>query len=279
MVEEFIVTNLDLHTPYPLTNSDVEHFRNNGFVRLKRALSNDVLSLYGEEITRKVIELNTLHLPMEQRSTYQRAFLQIMNLWTKSDVVREFVFGKRLARIAAELLGVQSVRMYHDQALYKEAGGGFTPWHADQFYWPIDTDKCCTVWIPLQETTADMGPLAFAAGSHNFTFGRDLPISDDSEAMIEAALAKQKYPYISDPFELGEVSFHYGWTFHRADANNTNRARRVMTIIYMDANMRLKTPQNANQQQDWESWCPGVWIGEVINSPLNPIIYDRDIDH
>jgi len=118
-----------------------------------------------------------------------------------------------------------------------------------------------------------MGPLAFAAGSHRFTFGRELPISDDSEAMIERALTEQHFPYIDDPFELGEVSFHYGWTFHRADANTTNQPRRVMTIIYMDAEMRLKAPENSNQQNDWDTWCPGARVGDVINTPLNPVIY------
>ncbi len=46
--------------------------------------------------------------------------------------MRKFVFGTRLARIAAELMGVRGVRIYHDQALCKLPGGGPTPWHADQ---------------------------------------------------------------------------------------------------------------------------------------------------
>lgn len=59
-----------------------------------------------------------------------------MNLCEHSQVVCEFVTGKRLARIAAELLEVEGVRLYHDQSLYKEPGGGITPAHADQYYWP-----------------------------------------------------------------------------------------------------------------------------------------------
>ena len=38
----------------------------------------------------------------------------------------------------------KSVRLYHDQALFKEAGGGITPWHQDQHYWPLDTDRTIT---------------------------------------------------------------------------------------------------------------------------------------
>jgi len=61
---------------------------------------------------------------------------------------------------------VDGVRIYHDQALFKEPGGGFTPWHADQYYWPLETDKTITAWMPLQSIPLTMGPLEFSAGRH-----------------------------------------------------------------------------------------------------------------
>jgi ectoine hydroxylase-related dioxygenase (phytanoyl-CoA dioxygenase family) len=178
-----------------------------------------------------------------------------------------------VARLAAELMGTRGVRLYHDQALYKESGGGLTPWHADQQYWPLATDKCCTVWVPLQATPLTMGPLAFSVGSHRVATGRDLPISDESEQKISKALLEQKLPQDETPFDLGEVSFHSGWTFHRAGGNSSGEPRRVMTVIYMDVDMRLAPPRNKNQERDWQSWCPGAAVGEVINSPLNPILF------
>ena len=74
-------------------------------------------------------------------------------------------------------------------------------------------------------------------------------------------------------FDLGEVSFHSGWVFHRAGANTTNKTRKVMTVIYMDGEMKLKFPDNENQTRDMEKWCPGTSIGEIIDSPLNPILF------
>ena len=210
---------------------------------------------------------------MEERTTYEKAFLQVMNLWRERDAVRAFVFGRRLARVAAELVGVVGVRLYHDQALYKEPGGGHTPWHADQYYWPLATDRCCTAWVPLQDVPLEMGPLAFAAGSHRVEVGRDLPISDESEAEMARELERAALPHVEEPFALGDVSFHAGWTFHRAGANRTGRMRAVMTVIYMDAAMRLAAPKNANQQNDWDTWCPGAVVGETIATPLNPVLY------
>ena len=132
------------------------------------------------------------------------------------------------------------------------------------------------MWIPLQKTPLEMGPLAFAEGSHRFTFGRDLKISDESEAQIQKALADGNHPYVQEPFDLGEVSFHYGWTFHRAEGNETDQPREVMTIIYMDVDMRLKEPENENQVKDREGCCPGVEVGEIIDSVENPVLYEME---
>jgi hypothetical protein len=41
----------------------------------------------------------------------------------------------------------------------------------------------------------------------------------------------------------------------------------------MDKNMRLIAPANDNQIADWNTWCPGAEIGQVIATELNPVIY------
>ena len=195
-------TSLDLDTPYTLDPAQIAFYREHGYVKLKNVLTPEILAHYGPEITRLVKELNTQNVPMEERSTYNKAFLQIQNLWTHSDAVREFAFSRRLARIAAELMGVTGVRMYHDQALYKEPGGGVTPWHADQYYWPVDSDQTITAWIPLLALPREMGPLAFSPDTHRMSFGRDLGISDESEQKLGDVLRGN--PLDDTPFDLGE---------------------------------------------------------------------------
>ncbi|MEV4177957.1 phytanoyl-CoA dioxygenase family protein [Nonomuraea sp. NPDC049709] len=263
----------DLELPYDLDASAVRRFDEDGFVKLPGVLDAKTIAAYEPEITSKVIELNTQHLPLEERDTYGKAFLQVTNLWRHSDPVREFAFSQRLARIAAELLGVEGVRLYHDQALYKEPGGGITPWHADQYYWPLAGDRTVTVWIPLQETPAEMGPLSFAAGSHRFEYGRDLPISEESERALRQALAERDFPHVGTPYRLGEVSYHLGWTFHHAPPNRSSIPRRVMTVIYMDADITVARPANDHQANDLRAWLPGAEVGAVPDTPLNPVLY------
>lgn len=266
-----------LDAPYPLTREQIEFYRENQYIKLKQVFPPELLSYFAAEIARSVQELNTMHLPLELRSTYNKAFLQVMNLWRHNETVQQLVFSKRLARLASELMGVRGVRLYHDQALFKEPGGGFTPWHADQYYWPLANDHTVTVWIPMQDTPLEMGPLEFSAKSYLLQGGRELKISDESETVISKKLRISDFEHIVEPFALGEISFHSGWLFHRAGANRSNRMRQVMTIIYMDRDMRLKTPENPNQQADWDTWCPGAQIGEPIDTPLNPVLYESGV--
>lgn len=268
-------TTTELDSTYPLSSQLVASFEENGFVKLPGALSPETIAAYEPEITSKVIELNTQQLPLDERDTYGKAFLQVINLWEHSQRVKELVYSTRLARMATELLGVDGVRIYHDQALYKEEGGGITPWHADQYYWPLDTDRCVTVWIPLQPTPLNMGPLSFAAGSHRFSYGRDLEISDESERRMQQALAEQDFPIVESPYELGDVSFHLGWTFHRASPNRTTIPRRVMTVIYMDADIHVAEPVNTNQRGAIDGHLGGTRVGEIPDTPRNPVLYRR----
>ena len=256
---------------YRLTADQISSFRENGFIHLRDVLTPEKLALYRAEIGAKVRELSAGIAPLERRDTYGKAFLQVMNLWRESDLVRRFVFDQTLARIAAGLLEVAGVRLYHDQALFKEAGGGITPWHADQHYWPLISDRAITAWIPLTAVSLEMGPLAFCPGSHRLQDGRDLEISDESEATLAHKL--ELYGVVEEPFAAGDVSFHLGWTFHRAGANATSGVREAFTIIYLDQEMRLAQPRNKNQATDWERWCPGIRTGEVISSELNPVLY------
>ena len=262
-----------LSEPYALRQDQIDYYQQNRYIKLKQVLNEESLGYFNQVITDRVHQMNKVNTALQERTTYGKAFLQLFNLWREDELVRALVFSKRLAKLAADLMETEGVRIYHDQALFKEGGGGITPWHADQYYWPLETDKTVTIWIPLQATPLELGPLEFSAGSHQLLEGRDLEISDESEMAIQQKLRVTDFKHVIEPFDAGEVSFHSGWVFHRAGANITDQMRKVMTVIYMDKNMKLKSPENENQINDWNTWCPGAKVGEIIDTPLNPVLY------
>ena len=266
----------ELDTPYEPTAEQIERFRADGFVKLRDFFSPELLAFFDPIMTACLHAHNPLRdQPLEDRDTYGKAFIQVGNLWQKNDVAAKLSCSARAASAAARLMGVPGTRMYHEQALYKEASGGFTPWHVDQHYWPLDTPHTCTIWFPFTAVPLEMGPLSFGRGSHLRQIARDIGISDESERLIRDEIKAHKILESFEPYDLGEVSFHYGWTLHRAGGNTTDEARRVMTVIYMERDARMIEPQRDAHRNDARDWSPSTRPGEIMDDDLNPILFEE----
>ena len=151
---------------YVLSAGQIREFREQGYLLTPGVITPAEAASFRAVVAEAVGQHNTETRPLAARDTYGKAFLQIMNLWQTDERVRHFVLARRFAHLAADLLGVENVRIYHDQALFKEPGGRPTPWHQDQYYWPLDTEQTVTMWMPLVDISQEMGTLVFAANSH-----------------------------------------------------------------------------------------------------------------
>lgn len=260
--------------PFSISPAQVADFEKNGHILLRTIASTDEVRFFQPIIHRVSHAHNTEKRKLEERDTYGKAFLQTTNLWRHDGDVKEFVFARRFARLAADLLCVKKVRLYHDQALYKEPGGGRTPWHQDQYYWPLDTDKTITMWMPLIDITAEMGMIAFASGSHKKGQVENTAISDKSESFFSDYVEAQGFEVSTPPsMKAGDATFHRGWTIHSASGNNSGTlTREVMTIIYFADGTNVTRPQNENQEADRVAWLGSLPPGEKAASELNPIL-------
>src|SRR5437868_7909712 len=184
----------DLNNFKPVSKEAIEEFRKNGHTLTRGLMNPDEVAVYHDVIVEAAEKYNTEKRKLAERDSYGKASLQIMNLWRNDEKVKKFVMAKRFARVAADLLGVENVRIYHDQALFKEPGGGPTPWHQDQYYFPVDTFNVVTMWMPLVDINVDMGMLIFASGSHKKGYALDKEISDESETAFDTIIVAKNYP-------------------------------------------------------------------------------------
>src|SRR5579863_5678079 len=125
-------------------------FRRDGFVRAPGVYESDEVDLFRAAVdaavaTRKRNDQRRL----EEKTPYEQSFIQCEYLWEDFPAVRALAFHPKVAGLAAALLGAQRVRMWHDQALYKEPGGRETDAHQDYAYWPIAEPDAITAWMPL----------------------------------------------------------------------------------------------------------------------------------
>ncbi|HEX6126358.1 MAG TPA: phytanoyl-CoA dioxygenase family protein [Pyrinomonadaceae bacterium] len=256
-----------------VTDQQREIVARDGHILLRGVASTLKISEYRSAISNAVLRLASEHRDLNDRDTYGKAFLQVTNLWQKDDAVKRFVFVKKFAQVAADLLGVEKVRLYHDQALFKEPGGGHTPWHQDKFYWPLDTQKMITMWMPLVDVDQEMGLVRFASGSHAGGAVENVEISDESEEIFSRYVADRGFP-VEGPKHMaaGDATFHLGWTIHCAGANRSDKMREVMTVIYFADGARITHPTSKFQQADLETWLPDQFPGDIAASPLNPVL-------
>lgn len=264
----------NLDNTIPTSEASIEEFQKNGHTLIRNILTKDEVDAYSEVIHHAAVKYNNEKRKIEDRDTYGKAFLQIMNLWEEDEGAKKFVLAKRFAKIAADLMGVKNVRLYHDQALFKEPGGGPTPWHQDQNYWPLNTTKTITMWMPLVDIpNAEMGMLTFASGSHLKGVVSDSVISDQSEDVFGDYVAENNFE-ISRPDSLkaGDATFHHGFTVHNAPGNSSSTMREVITIIYFEDGATVADPQHKWQENDHQRWLMGKEVGTKADSALNPLL-------
>jgi hypothetical protein len=248
----------------------VEAFARDGFVLVPDLLTPAELDRFGAAVDAGV-EARTRHArPLEQRSLYEQSFLQCINLWEDCEDVRPLTFHPRVGAAAAQLLGADGIRLWHDQALYKEAGGRATDAHQDQPYWPIRETDTVTAWIPFDGAEEGSGLMGFVPGSHRLGLRRFVNIffGTPEEILAHPALEGRQPVFVAVP--RGGVLFHHGLTVHLAHANESARTRRVHTAIYFrDGSTRAEKGVHPSVDRN------GIRPGEVIAGDATPIVWPR----
>jgi ectoine hydroxylase-related dioxygenase (phytanoyl-CoA dioxygenase family) len=251
----------------------VSRFDVDGYVVINGLLTTRELEHY-QHIVRNAVE-NRKQLdtrPLSEKSPYEQSFMQCMNLWEDFPEVRPLTFHQKVGQAAAELIGAKAVRLWHDQALFKEPGGRETDPHQDHPYWPMAETDALTAWIPFEDVTLESGCLGYVPGSHKLGIRKFVNIFRAGKENLDE---QAEEIMVADPVFVeiprGSVAFHHGLTAHSAKPNRTSRMREVHTMIYFrDGTTRNEVGQHyAVDRAD-------IKPGDKIDSEVTPIAWPRD---
>ncbi len=248
----------------------VEEFHNRGFVVSRDVFTSAEIEQYGTAVDAE-IALRTADdgRKLADKTIYEQSFIQCMRLWETNAAIRPLSCHPGLAGIAAQLLNVDSVRMWQDQALYKEVGGRETTAHQDETFWPIGEEPLVSAWIPFDDVRIENGAMAYVPGSHKAGCLRAVDITHNSvpyDILNDPALQGAQPEYVE--VDAGSVIWHHGLTVHRAAANTSRRTRRVFTVVYIAGDARRIKPWPA-YPLDRE----GIKVGEVMRGSGMPILW------
>ena len=251
-------------------------FNEDGFVVVRDLFDSSEIKFYREVIKEAIKERKQFdERALEDKSEYEKSFTQCQNLWEDYIDIRKLTFDQRICKIASELLDVDAIRLWHDQALVKESGGRETDPHHDQPYWPIKEAKTITAWIPLCDVDQMNGQLGFYPGSHKLADKKFIDIFSgkvsEKEFLETSNLKSDEISY--QELKAGDVSFHHGLTFHRAKPNLSNKDRIVHTAIFFaDGSTR------GDDKFHFSVDRPEIKVGQKIESDVTPLAYPiRDL--
>ena len=268
---------MDSH--YTVTDADREKFARDGYIILRQVATPKEIATFRDALLRAVnVDLD----PLSQRPS----FVRVYNLHTVSDAAKHFILAKRFGQVAADLLGVDGVRLYQDQSFIKRPGDPASPAHQDNLAAPLATNLTAGMWLPLSATNGNEGTLDFFPGSH--VHGPlNVPPNVVCTPSCEKSALERLFPgkRMVNPggmgMQPGDVTFHNGFTVHRAPMNTGNKLRDAIAIQYFaDGTKRngLQTRKKGRYHSDsnsLERWAYDVVEGEVIRHVNTPLVWSR----
>lgn len=256
-----------------LSEEQIRQFQRDGFLVVENVFSPDELATFGAAVDGAVADRASVdQRPLEEKTLYEQSFIQCINLWEDTVDVRRLTFDPRLGEMAARMLEADAVRIWHDQGLYKEAGGRETDAHQDRPFWPIDPPNQVTAWIPFDGSKRGHGAMAYIPGSHRRGVEKFCDIShvfqEPYDIVNDPAMADTEPVWVE--VEPGSVVFHHSLTVHLAEANESDATRRVYCIIYFaDGCVRRNAiPHLVPDRQ-------GIEVGQPIAGDVSPIVWPR----
>jgi imidazolonepropionase-like amidohydrolase len=268
--------HVHLESETVLPRESIDAYRRDGHVLVRRALNPDVVRAARPILLSALRRSWPTDLPPveERKDAYSQSFTQITDLGLADPVVRVFSHARRVARMAADLMGVRGVRCFCEDWLVKEPGARITPWHQDEAVFPFDAEATITCWIPLQDVGHADGLLRFARASHLTGLAPIEDISDVSEVEFAAIIARHGLNVDElPPVFVGDISFHNGRTIHGAFPNTGGQERVALALHCFADGARMREPTTPKMARLFAAAAPDRQPGDPAVSQRWPAIY------
>ncbi|MBB6674669.1 phytanoyl-CoA dioxygenase family protein [Cohnella nanjingensis] len=210
------------------------------------------------------------------------ALRKLDNGWWVNDEIRAAVTDPFIGELSADLLGVDEIRLWHDQVIYKPGvsdkptGAGNVGWHQDYGYWQCsDQPDMVTVWIALQDTDLANGGMMTILGSHRWGL---VPDSDaffdpNMEALKDRFADGREWTEEPCILKAGQASFHHGLTFHGSGPNRTAEPRLSVVAHLMPGGTAYRA--GVQRHDNIRLLGPRPRAGQLFENDYFPTLFKR----
>jgi ectoine hydroxylase-related dioxygenase (phytanoyl-CoA dioxygenase family) len=265
-----------------LTDEQIGAYRENGFLAIEGFLDAAELAewrAYTQEAVDQRLAgtaLNAGGHPLNNQADpdayYAQVFTQCLKLLETHAGMRKLMLDRRLGAMAARLAGVDGIRIWHDQALFKPPFGNPTAWHLDNPYWSFSSRDAISLWVALDDATLANGCMWYIPGSHKSATYENAGIGQNQSDLFRLYPQWREIDPVGCPVPAGSAVFHNGLTAHGAGANMTNKPRRAMTCAYMPDGSTFNGTKNILP----DAYFASLRVGDPLNDDaINPLLWRR----
>jgi hypothetical protein len=209
---------------------------------------------------------------------------QICNGWKSDRAIAAHVLNADIGRVCAQLAGWPGARIAQDNVLWKPPGAKSLGFHQDDAYgqWMVPSGYI-TVWVALDDTTAEGGTLEYARGSHQWgvrppRHGFHAP--DDYRAAVHEAAAAAgagTAEIVAVEVPAGGCAIHHGATWHGSGPNRGDVPRRSVVAHCISSEARFHPTEisyiynrykRAGDDAMDESFFPILWREDGYRTPF-----------
>ena len=197
--------------------------------------------------------------------------------WTRFPPFQEVIADSPVGEVAADLMGSQTAKLFHDHVLVKEPGTSkATPWHQDSPYYFVEGRQTVSFWCPVDPVGA--ATLRCVAGSHQWPrpvlptrwLSEENFYADESAYMPVPDPDAEGMEILEWPMQPGDaVAFDFR-VLHGARGNESTTRRRAFSLrlvgddaCYVDRPGRTSPPFPGHGMRPGErlreDWFPTIF--------------------
>lgn len=236
-----------------LTEDQIEFYRRNGYLVLDAITTPEEVAMIREVYDRLFASAagretgDQFDLAGTDDDDEEAVLPQLMNPEKYAPELQDTQYKRNATAIARQLLGTDKLNFF-GHAIMKPPGiGAPTAVHQDEAYWlPSEEHNGISIWMPLQDTSVEMGCMQFVPGSNH---GGVLPhrsIGGDPRVP-----GLELDPTVTDigemvecPLPAGGATIHHCRTVHYAGPNTTDQVRRAYIMVFNPPPKKLETPRD-----------------------------------
>lgn len=264
---------------YRLSDEQVNHFKEKGFVANIKLLEPDQVDQLREELLSIMDPKNPNHdllyeFHSNESEDPDRVIFHSLGHWRMTPGFHDILWNPAFVMAAHQLLEDKNVRFWHDQLFCKPAKhGGVVAWHQDYSYWTRTSPmQHLTAWVGLDDSSQENGCLQYIPGSQNWGLLDKPSLTGEMKGLTEF-LNEEQATALENPTPVempkGHAAFHHPLLVHGSFENNSERPRRAFVLnVFADGT-------TSNTDDELLMGVPPVKTGQLMSGKFFPMLYDQ----